>query len=398
MWRRRRGRVAQWRRALLHAASGAWGRVTADIWPVVQQTAAASAAWLIARHLVDHRLPFFAPIAAVVALNAARGERGVNAVRLLLGVVVGILAADAAVAVLHHGYGALTAATFAAMLIALTLGGERIVIAQAAVSAILAVTVGGAAGPQRLTEALIGAGVALLFSQLVFPAEPVLLLRRAEAAALTDLIDLLRHTAQALERNDQTLNDPVAQHLSISRDTLSDLAHARLRSSAIARHSPLWWGRGSTVLRECHDAGRLDLLGMSCLMLARIATAHRVGDSRELAKGAPAVRELAAILETLACAPEDHDTRQRAAQRALGLIRRQEASDTTRDPRPTAIHMAVQMTAIDVIAFAGVDPATAVDAARQARTTPDQSPDLQVRAPPSTPLTRLRRRRPGPGR
>ncbi|MER6922204.1 aromatic acid exporter family protein, partial [Streptomyces spiralis] len=79
--------MAQWRRALLHAASGAWGRVTADIWPVVQQTAAASAAWLIARHLVDHRLPFFAPIAAVVALNAARGERGVNAVRLLLGVV-----------------------------------------------------------------------------------------------------------------------------------------------------------------------------------------------------------------------------------------------------------------------------------------------------------------------
>ncbi|WP_267893358.1 FUSC family protein [Streptomyces kebangsaanensis] len=76
----------------------------------------------MARHLVDHRLPFFAPVAAVVALNAARRERGVNAVRLLLGVVVGILAADAAVAVLHHGYGALAAATFVAMLVALAVG------------------------------------------------------------------------------------------------------------------------------------------------------------------------------------------------------------------------------------------------------------------------------------
>ncbi len=71
---------------------------------------------------MDHRLPFFAPVAAVVALNAARRERGVNAVRLLLGVVVGILAADAAVAVLHHGYGALAAATFVAMLVALAVG------------------------------------------------------------------------------------------------------------------------------------------------------------------------------------------------------------------------------------------------------------------------------------
>ncbi|MFE1754625.1 FUSC family protein [Streptomyces anandii] len=347
---------------------------------------------------MDHRLPFFAPIAAVVALNAARGERGVNAVRLLLGVVVGILAADAAVPMLHHGYGALAAATFGAMLVALALGGERIVIAQAAVSAVLAVTVGGGAGPQRLTDALIGAGVALLFSQLVFPPEPVVLLRHAEVAALTDLTDLLRHTAQALERNDQTLNDSVAQHLPTTRDTLSDLAHARLGSGAIARHSPLWWGRSSTVLQECHNAGRLDLLGMSCLMLARISTAHRVRDSRQLAKPAPAVRELADILETLARALEDHNTRQRAAQRALDLIRRLQASDTTKELRPATLHTAVQMTATDVIAFAGVDPATAAEVARQARTDPKQSPDLQVRAPPSTPLTRLRRRRPRPGR
>ncbi|WP_158073045.1 aromatic acid exporter family protein [Streptomyces kebangsaanensis] len=271
-------------------------------------------------------------------------------------------------------------------------------IAQAAVSAILAVTVGGGAGPQRLTDALIGAGVALLFSQLIFPAEPVMLLRRAEAAALTGLTSLLRHTAEALERNDQTLNDRVAQHLPAARDTLSDLAHVRLSSSAIARHSPIWWRRGSPVLHECHNAGRLDLLGTSCLMLARIATAHRVGDSKHLDTSAPAVRELADILETLTRAPEDHDTRQRAAQRALDVIRRLEAPGSAKDARPTVLRLAVQLTATDVVAFAGVAPATAVEAARIARTAPEQSHDLQVRAPPSTPLTRLRRRRPRPER
>ena len=51
------------------------------------------AAWVIAKHVVDHHEPFFAPIAAVVALNAPLGERGLNAVRLLEGVVVGIVVA-----------------------------------------------------------------------------------------------------------------------------------------------------------------------------------------------------------------------------------------------------------------------------------------------------------------
>jgi hypothetical protein len=56
-----------------------------DLWPVLQQTVAGTVAWLLATHLVHHHEPFFAPIAAVVALNTQLGERGLNAVRLLLG-------------------------------------------------------------------------------------------------------------------------------------------------------------------------------------------------------------------------------------------------------------------------------------------------------------------------
>lgn len=62
----------------------------------MQGTAAATAAWLIATHVIDHHEPFFAPIAAVIALNAPLGERGLNALRLPAGVVVGIAAGEAA--------------------------------------------------------------------------------------------------------------------------------------------------------------------------------------------------------------------------------------------------------------------------------------------------------------
>lgn len=387
--RLRAGAVGRWRRAVVHAGSGAWARVAAGAWPVLQQTAAASTAWVIAKHMVHHRQPFFAPVAAVVALNASRGERGTNAVRLVLGVIVGILAADLAIPVLHHGYGALAVAAFVAMMVALALGSERIVIAQAAVSAILAVAVGGGAGPQRLVDAVIGSGVALVFSQLVFPAEPVMLLRRAESAALAGIGSVLRLTAQALERNDDSLNDQVAQHLHSARDLLMDLAQARESSRRIIRHSPVWWGRVTPISRERHNAERLDLLGSSCLMLARMATAHRMDDSEELAASAPDVRELAGELEELARTPGDHETRRRAAQRALNVVHRLAAREGGTG-RTTAVPMAVRMVATDLMAFAGVDAARAVDIARAA---PEDPGELSVPAPPSTLWTRLRERR-----
>ena len=149
------------------------------------------------------RAIFFVPIAAVVALNASLGERGLNAVRMLLGVVVGIVAAELAVGAVGGGLGPLALATFAAMAVARTLGSARIVTAQAASSAILTVVVAnGEAGPQRLVDALVGAGVALVFSQLLFPPEPVALMRRAEAAALTEMAKGLALAARALEQDD----------------------------------------------------------------------------------------------------------------------------------------------------------------------------------------------------
>src|SRR5215217_6394831 len=136
-----------WRR-VARAGAGGLRRVAGHAWPLLQGTAAATAAWVIARRLGDHPDPFFAPIAAVVALNASRGERGSNAVRLLVGVVVGIVAGELAIGVLGAGYGTLALATFTAMAVAVALGGARVMVAQAAASAILAVAVAdGRAGP-----------------------------------------------------------------------------------------------------------------------------------------------------------------------------------------------------------------------------------------------------------
>jgi hypothetical protein len=143
------------------------------------------------------------------------------------------------------------------MISALAISGERLVIAQAAAGAILTVAAPiGEAGPQRLVDALIGAGVALVISQLLFPAEPVALLRRAEAAAVDGLGADLRLTAAALAHDDPALAERARRSLRLASGRLVDLASARERSTRVVRWSPVWWRREGPVVREEENAAR----------------------------------------------------------------------------------------------------------------------------------------------
>src|SRR6187200_1295543 len=98
--------------------SVAFRRWAPDAWLLLQGTAAATLAWVIARYVLDHPEPFFAPVAAVIALNTVLGERGRNAVRLLQGVIVGIAVGEITLFVLGTGSGSLALATFVAMAVA----------------------------------------------------------------------------------------------------------------------------------------------------------------------------------------------------------------------------------------------------------------------------------------
>jgi hypothetical protein len=53
---------------------------------LAQAAVAAGIAWELALQLPDHGQPFFAPIAAAIALGAERGTRGRQAIRMMIGV------------------------------------------------------------------------------------------------------------------------------------------------------------------------------------------------------------------------------------------------------------------------------------------------------------------------
>jgi len=320
------------------------------MWPVLQQTIAATAAWFIATYVVHHHQPFFAPIAAVVALNTSLGERGLNALKLLAGVVLGIITGEVAIRLVGAGMWTLSLATLVATGMAHLLTPARIVMAQAAGSAILVVaTATDEAGLNRLGDALIGTGVALLFSQVLFTPQPLALLRRAEAAALRDMADGLHLTARAMEGDDQELADQAVASLRDLRDRLSDVARIRSASRRVVRHSVLWRTQRAPVLRENENAGVLDLLGGSCLTLARAVLA----DTTVSNQAAEEVRALADAMADLAFAPGDPTRRGRAGRHTIEMLARLERSSKNCDSSTT---VALQMVADDLLGFVGVEP------------------------------------------
>lgn len=350
------------------------GTLRAGLWPTLQATAAAAAAWVIATQLVHHHEPFFAPISALVSLNASFGERGLNALRLLLGVVLGIGVAELTLLVIGGGYGSLALATFVSLLAARALGGARIVLAQAGISAILTIAVAnGQVGPQRLTDALIGAGVALVFSQLLFPPEPLRLLRRVESNALAAMAEALELAAQALT-GDEALAEQAIDRQRELRDHLSELARVRRASARVARHSLAWRAQIAPLVRESEDAGHLDLLGGSCLLLTRTSLDADT-ESRHLL--APCIRALSTTLAELARQPGERGTRQHAVDRSLEILREMRTIRIEPHSDVAAALTAAQVAVTDLMLFAGVDP----NEARAATHEPTEQPALEVPAP-----------------
>ncbi|MFF6779861.1 FUSC family protein [Streptomyces sp. NPDC012510] len=361
-----------------------------ELWPLVQVTAAATLAWVIARRIAAHDAPFFAPIAAVVALSFGRGERGRNALRLVFGVCIGIVIGELTVAVLGGGWDRLAVATFVTLAIAQALGADRLVRVQAASGAVLTIVAAdGEAGWNRLIDALIGAGVALVFTQVLFPPEPLALVRRAEKAALTTMAEGLRLAAEAMERDgpDENLREELIGCMSDVREHLAEVGKAGSAGVRVAGHSLIWRYERPAARRTNEETEQVQLLGAGCLMLMRTAVSG--GRQGRLAQ---AVRELAAVITDLATDLRSPPIRRRAAERAIAVARRVGEAP--------AAHMAREATAagvrylcLDIVVLAGTAPGDAFAVPHHGESEPraDAPPeDSRVSGPPrSTVLSRL---------
>jgi hypothetical protein len=212
---------------------------------IAQAAIAAGAAWEIALRIPGHGQPFFAPIAAVIALGAERGRRGKQAILMMIGVAVGILVGAALVALVGAGGWQLLLGTAVALVLTTGAGAPPIIRTQAAASAILVVALhrpgGGNLAIQRLVDALIGGGLAILLARLLFPVDPLEIVREQARIVRGQLASALDDLAAAIAAGDRDGAQAALSRIDGVDDTrLEDaLALAREVSRAAPRRRPL---------------------------------------------------------------------------------------------------------------------------------------------------------------
>jgi uncharacterized membrane protein YccC len=332
-------------------------RVRTRLFFIAQTAAAAGLAWEIA--LILQPRPYFAPIAAVIALSASAGQHLRRAVELSFGVAVGILVADLLLTLV--GTSGLTVAVVVAgaMAVALLFGAGQILVNQAAVSAVLLATLGtppGSSSFTRFFSALIGCGVAVL-------AGPVLLRR-----------DPLRQVGADAQR----VLDRLAESLDAVGDALAagdeDLAHEALES---ARGADGEVERYEESLASAEESLRIspprrrDLPRLAVYSDALTQVDFAIRNTRVLARGAEtaaargvaaepelvdAVRLLAqavrALGDDLADPSEDSDARRLARQAASEATA---VLDRRSDLAANLIVAQIRSTAADILRGAGMD-------------------------------------------
>ena len=286
---------------------------------IVQMALAAGASWELALQLPNHGSPFFAPIAAVIALGAERGRRGKQAMAMMVGVAVGILVGAGIVAAAGTGWWQLVAAVGASLLITVAAGGGPLLRNQAAASAVLIVALhqpGTNVAFQRLVDALIGGGIAVLLSQILFPIDPVehvlsetKALRDRVAAALEQLAaavdagDLSRARA-AFDRIERVDERGVEEAVTLAREVVRRAPRRRQQRDVL---EPL----GLAVHELSASVGDVHTVATGAVRLLE-------GSGRPSPEAAKVVRALAgAVRATDPDESREWGTRVRTATRAL---------------------------------------------------------------------------------
>jgi uncharacterized membrane protein YgaE (UPF0421/DUF939 family) len=319
----------------------------------------AGAAWMIAKGIFGTRGAFFAPVAAIITLGLTVGARLERAIEVCVGVPLGIALAD--VLVLEFGSGPiqLVCIAFAAMVMAVLVGGGPLLTSQAAVSAVLVVTLQPPTHGlsfTRAADALIGCGVALVLNFVIAPIDPMRLVRREAVPVLVELAGVLDDVASALADRDR--GGAIAA-LERARDIdarTEKLLEALTIGRETAAAAPARFSQRSSLAVYAEAGGQLDLAVRNVRVLARgVLRAVETGD--HVPPQVPeAIRELRNAV--LALGPWLEDPRQVDGVRGPAVAAARDATtvlEMTTNLSVSVIVAQVRSAGVDLLRVTGVD-------------------------------------------
>jgi uncharacterized membrane protein YgaE (UPF0421/DUF939 family) len=267
-----------------------------EVWfNLVATSAAAGLAWYLAHDVLDHPQPFFAPIAAAVSLSISNVLRAQRAVQMMIGVTLGIGLGTLVQLALGPGAIAITVAALIALCAAVLIGhgfiGHGMMFAnQTVISAILVLALfRSGVGWERIFDALIGGCLAIVFAVVLFPADPLKLLRRARIGVLGVLQGVLTRAADIAAGRRAPAPDWPLSAVDRVHGQLGGLIEARTTARQVVRIAPRRWGLRDAVRAADHQAVHVALLAGSVLELARAVARVGGGRCHRLSEPVPAV-------------------------------------------------------------------------------------------------------------
>ncbi|HET6850357.1 MAG TPA: FUSC family protein [Gaiellales bacterium] len=355
------------RERLRGIARGFWRarleRARAYAWPVVQVAMAAAISWQIAHALLPTSQPVFAAVMAVNALGISVGQRGRLAFETVLGVATGIGVASLALDAVGSGAVQLAVLTALAMTLALVIGGGTTFVAQAGVWAILVATFRGPGHlyPEALFETLIGGAVALVFSQLLFPLDPVSTSSRALRTVLGSLSAGLRAGRDAVRDGDEEVAARARLALADLDAHIAELSDALAMSAGAARLAPFRRRDRAQVESVGRVAPHLDLAAQDTgSLLAAIARLVRHQENApELEEG---LECLAAAADLLGEGLDDQHAEAARGKAQESVAHAPDEFDPQGTPAALVCWSLLQSTALHLLVAAGTpeDDARAV--------------------------------------
>ena len=345
-------------------------------WLQILQTAvAACVAWFLAVLILGQERPTFAPIAAVIALGLAVGERGRRAIELTLGVAFGVALADLLISLVGVGAVQAGAVVVLAMGLAVFLGGGDLGVKEAAISALIIMITfrsSQAGFPiERFLEALIGGGTALLINALL-PVNPERMVEAAAFPVFAESAAVLEEVADALEEGDAGRAQRAYVRAREIDARVAGLKEAVVAGRETARLAPPRRRSLGHMDLYAAAADQIDLTVRDVRALARAALAvvqpegpvpeRLLAAIRGLAR---ATEALAAYLQTSGDPPEE--TRRlalEAAKEASTLL--EEHEDLARNLGVNALVDQIHSSAVDLMGGTGMDRAAALQALEEA--------------------------------
>jgi uncharacterized membrane protein YgaE (UPF0421/DUF939 family) len=206
---------------------------------IAQCALAAGTAWALARYVIGHKVPFFAPVAAMVCLGFSFGQRLRRVAEVMIGVAVGVGVGDLFVRMFGTGVPQIVFVVALAMSVAVLLGAGTLMVSQAGVQAAMVTTLlpDPSAGFSRWIDATLGGAVALAAATIA-PAAAIRRPRRQASAVLNELASLLVETADGLRKHDEAALTDALRRARASESMLDDLRSGAAEGVAVVRMSP----------------------------------------------------------------------------------------------------------------------------------------------------------------